>query len=161
MLDGVRVRTFTLFGTITSIAAALHYWAPDIYVPLLCNLFIIRLSALVELTTFFVIIACLIQNRLYHYWLFKAINISLYYEKLILQKLEERGLKLETILTRALTGLEERNGSYWKAMKRSKLFWTEIAIFFFMSVASIVLFYAFQAPTTKIEKLSLTTTSVI
>jgi len=80
---------------------------------------------------------------LYHFWLFKAINTSLYLENLIFSNLDKKGPKMQIMLTHSLTELEERAGSYWSAMKHSKLFWVEMAIFIFMIIASIVLFIAF------------------
>ena len=137
MMDGVRVRTYTLFGTITSVAAALYFWAPNVYISS------IRLSAFVELVVIIILIPSIIQNRLYHFWLFKAINTSLYLENLIFSNLDKKGPKMQIMLTHSLTELEERAGSYWSAMKHSKLFWVEMAIFIFMIIASIVLFIAF------------------
>jgi len=138
MMDGARVRVFTLFGTITSVAAALYYWAPNVFIS---N---IRLSALVQLIAIFVIIPSMIQNRLYHFWLFRSINTSLDLENLIFQKLGREGRKTQIMVTHSLTGLEERTGSYCEAMKRSKLFWVELVIFSFMIAACIGLFSIFQ-----------------
>ena len=138
MMDGVRVRVLTLFGTITSVAAALYYWAPDVFI---LN---IRLSALVELVVILVVIPSMIQNRLYHFWLFKAINTSLHLENLIFSRLGKEDQKMQTMLTHSLTELEERTGSYLKAMWSSKLFWVEMAIFLFMIIACVVLFHIFQ-----------------
>lgn len=138
MMDGVRVRVFTLFGTITSVAAALYYWAPNVFISS------IRLSALVQLIAILVIIPSMIQNRLYHFWLFKSINTSLRLENIIFPKLGKEGQKMQIMVTHSLTELEERVGSYWEAMKRSKLFWVEVVIFGFMIAACIGLFYIFQ-----------------
>jgi len=138
MMDGVRVRVFTLFGTITSVAAALYFWAPDV---LIAN---IRLSALVELSIILVIIPSIIQNRLYHFWLFRAINISLHLENRIYSKIKKEGQKEQMMLTQSLTGLEERTECYWQAMWRSKLFGVEVVIFGFMILACSVLSYIFS-----------------
>lgn len=137
MMDGVRARVFTLFGTITSVAAALFFWAPNVY------LLGIRLSALVELTAILVIIPLMVQNRLYHFWLFKAINTSLRLENLISSKLEKEDQTMQILVTHSLTELEERTGSYWNAMRHSKLFKVEMAIFIFLIVACAAIFYVF------------------
>lgn len=141
MMDGIRVRLFTLFGTLTSIAAALYYWAPNVFI---AN---IRLSALVELSIILVLIPSIFQNRLYHFWLFKAINTSLSLENLIFQEMKKKDRKMDITITHALTGLEERAGSYWKAMWHSKLFWVEMLIFSFMILTCVAIFYVFLLPT--------------
>ena len=138
MMDGVRVRVFTLFGTITSVAAALYFWAPNVFI---AN---IRLSALVELIIILVLIPSIIQNRLYHFWLFKAINTSLRLENLIYPQIEKKGQKMQIMVTHSLTGLEERTGCYWQAMTRSWLFLVEMSIFGFMILACVALFYLFR-----------------
>ncbi|MDH7477492.1 MAG: hypothetical protein QHH17_03820 [Candidatus Bathyarchaeota archaeon] len=137
MMDGVRLRVFTLFGTLTSVAAALYYWAPNAFIS---N---IRLSAFVELSLLFVLIPSMLQNRLYHYWLFKAINTSLDLENFISQELKIENPPSDLMVTHSLTGLKERSGSYCEAMKRSKLFWVEIAIFIFLIIACLILSYIF------------------
>jgi len=138
MMDGVRVRVFTLFGTITSVAAALYFWAPNVFI---ANM---RLSALVELIMILVLIPSIIQNRLYHFWLFKAINTSLRLENLIYPQIEKKGQKMQIMVTHSLTGLEERTGCYWQAMGRSWLFLVEMSIFGFMILACVALFYVFR-----------------
>jgi len=137
MMDGARARVFTLFGTITSVAAALYYWAPNVFI------LSIRLSALVQLITILIIVPSFVQNRLYHFWLFKSINTSLELENLIMPKLKKEA-QSSIMVTHSLTELEKRTSTYWEAMKHSKLFGVEMAIFLFMIAACIGLVLVFQ-----------------
>ncbi len=139
MMDSVRARVLTLFGTITSVAAALFFWAPNV------DLFGIRLSALVELTAILAIIPLMVQNRLYHFWLFKAMNTSLDLENLISSKLQKEDQTMQIMVTHSLAGFEERKDSYLKAMWNSKLFKVEMAIFIFLVLACAIIFYIFLA----------------
>lgn len=76
IMDDLRVRIFALFGTITSIAAALCFWAPNMFIS---N---IRLSVIIELTIVLMIIPLIFHNRIYHLWLFRAMGTAFYFANL-------------------------------------------------------------------------------
>ena len=142
----IRLGVFTLFGTITSVAAALMFWAPNIY------LYSIRLSALVELSLILVLIPLIVQHNLYHYWLFKTLIVALYLEDTIftqvnpqlpqLPPLSENDVMLTHSLARKLDHPEK--SSYRQSLTRDPLFWTGVIVFAFPLAAAIVLFFAFR-----------------
>lgn len=140
MMDGVRVRIFTLFGTITSIAAALYFWAPEVFVS---N---IRLSVVVELVMVLVVIPSFIQNRIYHFWLFRAIRTALFLENLLFKKLKQSVETKEIMITYSLTKMETLPVGYWRTMFHSSLFWMEIGIFGFIIATCVILSYVFLFP---------------
>ena len=140
MIDGVRIRIFTFFGTITSVAAASYYWVPNVFIG---NF---RVPALIELAVLFFLIPSMFQHRLYHFWLFKAINTALHLENAIHPKIKEKGQKKHIMLTQSLTGVEERTDRYWQAMLHSKLFWVEMGMFSIMILACLGLSYIFSFP---------------
>lgn len=137
-MNEIRLSVFTLFGTLSSVAAALIYWAPKSF--LLC----VRLSALVELALIFALIPLIILNRLYHRWLFKAIGIALNLEDALHQSMKTKLSKYDLLVTYGLTELSGPPAGYWETMKKSSLFWTEIVTFAFPLLAAIVLTAAFQ-----------------
>jgi hypothetical protein len=137
-MNDIRLSVFTLFGTLSSVAAALIYWAPNRF--LSC----VRLSALVEIALIFALIPLIILNRLYHNWLFKAIRIAMNLEDSLHQSMSTQLKKQDTLITYGLTGLSGPPTGYWKTMGLSTLFWTEIVTFAFPLFAAIVLTAAFQ-----------------
>ena len=138
MMDGVRGRVFTLFGTISSIAAALYYWAPNTFLPIpfLGNF---RLAVIVELAAILVIIPSFIQNRVYHFWLYRTMRTTTILENMIYNKLEKNLYNKEVMITYSLTRLESPPEGYWRTMWHSILFKMDITVFLIIFGASIIL----------------------
>ncbi len=137
-MNEIRLSVFALFGTLSSVAAALINWAPNSY------LLSVRLSALVELALIFALIPMIILNRLYHSWLFKALGIAMNLEDALHQSMNTKLPKHDILITYGLTELSGPPAGYWKTMKASSLFWTEILTFAFPLLAATVLTVAFQ-----------------
>jgi len=149
MMDGVRTRAFTLFSAITSVAAALYHWAPDTLIK--CFGYNLRISALVELSIFLVLIPLYIQNRLYHYWLYRTRQTLNYLEEKIYSKIQEDIESKDVMLTYSLTKESGKIRGYWQTMLRSKLFLIDLFIFLFITMAGYVLFICFSTSMIEIK----------
>ena len=121
MMDGIRVRTFTLFGTISSIAAALNYYVPDAIISG------IPLSTQVELILIPVITVLFIQNRMYHYWLYRAVETATEIEG-VYEKMKDEIKGRNSFITYSLTRLDKTRRGYWHSMRYSKMFWVDVFI---------------------------------
>jgi hypothetical protein len=146
-MNELRVAVFTLFGTLTTVAAALMFWAPQVF------LASIRLSALVELALILVLIPLIVQNRLYHLWLFRFIVVTLNLEDTIYDSLEPKPAmsKGQLLLTYGVTQLEGPPADYWKTMKKSKLFWSDVVMFALPLFLAVILALAFQAGPARVD----------
>jgi len=132
-------------GTLSSVAAALVFWAPSVFVTVLARPG--RLSVLVEIATILIMVPLFFQNRVYHLWLFRAIIVATNLEDIIFDDVisKQRNFsKDQTLLTYGLTGLNKPAVSHWKTMIRSNLFWNEVLIFLFLILAASILAWAFQ-----------------
>jgi hypothetical protein len=137
LMDNLRMRALTIFGTVTSIAVVAHYWLHD-------NLFFgFRISALIECIILFLLILIFIQNVCYHKWLYKSVNIALNIEN----QLYRMGFKLDIdklFITSSLTGLREpRKTGFWRSMVRSKLARLDVIIYLAVAIPTVVLTYIF------------------
>jgi hypothetical protein len=145
-MDELRIRVFTLFATLTSIAAGLVFWAPTVFVLVLK--WPIRLSALVQLTSILIMVPLMFQNRVYHKWMFSAIAVAMNLEKIIYAGMGPAQAKKypqdQLLLTHGLTRLKDAPVGYWRTMWKSELFWNEVLMFAILIIAAIVLFWAFQ-----------------
>jgi hypothetical protein len=139
MMDELRVRTLTIFGTVTSIAIATYYWLPSV----MWHGF--KIPALIEFIFILVLIPISIQNGLYHYWLYKSINVALNIEQYLYNGLNKKFDKDEIFITSSLTGLPEpRTSGFWSSMLRSKLAWLDFFICLIISGLSVALIYIFM-----------------
>jgi len=138
MMDDLRVRTLTIFGTVTSISAAVHYSFHEI------QLYGLRISALIEIVFIVLLSPICIQNVFYHHWLYKAINLALNIEDYLYDSLQERFSKDKIFITSSLTGLlEPRALGFWSSMLRSRLAWLDFFVYMLILVISVVLCYIF------------------
>jgi len=133
MMDGIRVTTFTLFGIISSIAATLNYYAPHTYV------LKIPLPALVELILIPVITVLFAQNRMYHFWLYNAIETATSIETILHEELKDVIKDRKLFITYSLTRIDKPRLGYWRSMRYSKIFWVDFCIFLTMIITCSVL----------------------
>jgi hypothetical protein len=139
MMDGIRVTTFTLFGVISSITAMLNYYAPHTIV------LGIPSSALVELILIPVITVLFAQNRMYHFWLYNAIETATAIETILHDELKAKIKDRKLFITYSLTGIDKPRSGYWRSMRYSKIFWVDVSIYFTMIITCFVLAIIFRA----------------
>ncbi len=141
-MNDLRLAVYTLFGTLTSVAAALMFWAPQVF------LGPVRLSALVEYALIIVLVPLIVQNRLYHLWLFQSIVVTMNLEDLLHKALGTASApkeKSQIFLTYGFIHLNQPPQKYWPTMLKSLLFWSDIVMFAAPLIAAVVLALAFQA----------------
>lgn len=140
MMDGIRVTTYTLFGIISSIAASLYHYAPQTSVSG------ISLATLVEIILMPVITILFVQNRMYHYWLYNAIETATALETILHEEMKGRIKDRKLFITYSLTAIDKPRQGYWKAMLHSKIFKVDIAIYISMLATCIALAVIFMSP---------------
>ena len=137
MMDGIRVTTFTLFGLISSIAATLTYYAPNTLV------MGIRVPALVEWILIPVITVMFAQNRMYHFWLYNAIETATAMETILSDELKDKIKDRKLFITYSLTGIDKPRKGYWHSMRYSRIFQVDVAIYTIMLLTCIALALVF------------------
>ncbi|WNZ28445.1 MAG: hypothetical protein IAX21_07190 [Candidatus Bathyarchaeota archaeon] len=137
MMDGIRVTTFTLFGVISSIAVTLNHYAPNTFISG------IPLPSLVELILIPVITVLFAQNRMYHYWLYNAIETATAIESILHEELKDKIKDRKLFITYSLTNIDNPRKGYWKSMRYSKIFAVDICIFIIMILTCVTLAYMF------------------
>jgi len=143
MMDNGRLRAFTAFGAITAVAAAIYKLTNGSRISIFgTNL---TISALTELSCILIIIPLLIQNRLYHYWVYRSINSLIPLENKIYSIKKDLLPSKDCMITHSLTQIDEKVGCYWQNMAKSKLFYMDILVFCFILLASTLLFFVFNA----------------
>lgn len=133
MMDGVRIRTYTFSAAISSIAAALYYYYPE------SSLFNVSLSVLIELILIPIIIILYAQNRMYHFWLYRAIDSAINIEEILYNKYKNMLEKKDVFITYSLTKIDVPRKGYWHSMRFSKIFWMDTLIFSFLILFSLSL----------------------
>lgn len=126
MMDGIRVTTFTLFGVISSIAVTLNHYAPNTLISG------VPLPSLVELILVPVITVLFAQNRMYHYWLYNAIESATALESILHEELKDVIKDRKLFVTYSLTKIDKPRKGYWKSMIYSKIFGVDLCIFLVM-----------------------------
>ncbi len=126
MMDGIRVTTFTLFGVISSIAVTLNHYAPNTFISG------IPLPALVEWILIPVITVLFAQNRMYHFWLYNAIETATAIETILHDELKDKIKDRKLFITYSLTGIDKPRRGYWHSMLYSKIFRVDVSIYVIM-----------------------------
>lgn len=141
MMDGIRVTTFTLFGVISSIAVTLNQYAPVTFISG------IPLPALVELILIPVITVLFAQNRMYHFWLWNAIETATALETILNEELKDKIKDRKIFITYSLTGIDKPRKGYWRSMIYSKIFGVDLCIFLIMIGTCLALAFMFWTGT--------------